>query len=256
MRQQRHLWCRVGAGGLAALAAALLAMPAARPQGISPVSLHEDAQGGKTHLLASYYRSGMARLAGGDPAGARTVFEAALAAAPAVPQVQASLAAAMLLADFAARERALPLIRAAVAAEPRHPLYRIIAVLADPAASRLVNDDGALYLTVAAARTLDEAAGALTGAPDVLNAKSLALVLSARTPTGDTALPERIPGFAAMLGTGRGVALPQLGERVSLGRLLELAVPDAAFKPYEVAFVERLLQGRATGADLTTATSQ
>jgi hypothetical protein len=59
-----------------------------------------------------------------------------------------------------------------------------------------------------------------------------------------------------MLGAGRGVSLPNGSEPLSLGRLLKLAVPDAAFRPYEPAFVERLLQGRVAKAGPVMSASQ
>jgi hypothetical protein len=59
-----------------------------------------------------------------------------------------------------------------------------------------------------------------------------------------------------MLGAGRGVTLPKVSEPLSLGRLFELAVPDAAFLPYEGAFVERLLQGGAAKTGLVTDAAQ
>lgn len=254
MRRQWHPGCGARAGALA-LAAALLTLPAAQAQDISPITLREDAHSGKTHILAAYYQSGMARLSRGDPAGARRVFETASAAAPAIPQVQAALAAAILLADFTARERALPAIRAALAAEPREPLYRVIEVLADPASST-IDSDGALGLTAAGAAAIDDASSLLATTHRAYNAEYLALLLDSRTRTGDPAQPERLPGFAALLAAGSGVTLPRAGRPLSLGRLFELVVPDAAFKPYEVAFVEQQLRARAADASLVTAASQ
>ena len=240
------------AGCWVGLAAAWLALaPAASAQSVSPVALRHDAAAGRTALLVSYYHAGVMRLGSGDPAAARTVFATASSAAPDLPQLRAALAIAILLADFADRAEALPQIRAALGANPDAPLYRVIEVLADPSQSAL-GEDGALRLSARGTRTLDEAAPRLAGEREAYNAKYLAMLLATRAPTGDAAMPQRIAGFGAMLGPGKGVALPGIGERVSLGRLFEIAVPSAAFRPFEPEFVERLLQGRVSGAGRET----
>jgi hypothetical protein len=240
----RRLWLNGAVAGLAALMAVLPGRPALA-QSISPISLREDAQAGRTTLLTSYYRSGLVRLDRGDPAGARGIFETASAGAPGIPQIQAALAAAIVLADFTAREQALPAIRAALAADPGDPLYRVIEVLADPAQS-VLEADGDLALSDEGAKTIGAAARLLASTRAAPAARDLALLLATRAQTGNAALPECIPGFAAMLGPD---------ERARLGRRFALAVPDAAFKPYEAAFVERLLQGLASRARMDFVTA-
>jgi hypothetical protein len=244
--RSRRLGRVTGLVALAGLAWSVVAPPLSADE-ISQLALRDDAQHGRTHLFAFYYRTGVARLGRGDPAGALAIFETASVVAPDLPQLQYCFGLALVLVDFSRRERALAPIRRAVAATPADPLFRIMAALADPDVTAL-GPDGGLYFTQEGARIVDQEAPRLAGLRDAYNGKYLALLLSARQPTGTAALPERLPGFAAMLGTGTGVALPEVREKLSLGRLLEVAVPDTMLQPYEVAFVDRLLAGRVADA--------
>ena len=229
---------RVGvAGGIAALCCNAAILPAAAQS--LPSSAHRDVQTGRTHLFEQFYLSGIARLARGDPAGAASVFATTREIAPELPQMHYGLALAQVLADFATREQALPLIDRAVNADPKHPLYAILAVLADPALS-LLKPDGALYLTQAGMARLHDAESALANTHEAYNGKYLLMVFGALEATGDAAWPQRLAGFAALVGPGCHVHLPRIEEPVSLGRLLALGVPEATLHAYEERFVERL----------------
>jgi hypothetical protein len=238
------------AGALAAsLMLVLLIAPrpaAAQNSPSLPSTTHSDAISGRTHLFEQFYLSGIARLGRGDPAGAASIFATTNEIAPELPQMHYVLALARVLADFSTREAALPLVQSAMAADPSHPLYGILSVLADPTLSQL-KADGALYLTPAGAGLLQRAGALLPRSKDAYNGKYLALLLGAFEATGDAALPQRLPGFAAILGPGRAVRLPHIEETLSLGRLLVLNVSEAELKPYEARFVDRLIRssGRA-----------
>ncbi|HUB94978.1 MAG TPA: hypothetical protein VL993_03625 [Stellaceae bacterium] len=221
--------------------AALWAATAAA-QAVSPTTLREAARSGRTHLFEQYYQAGLGRLAGGDAARALLLFETASAVAPNVPELQYQVALSRLLSDFAKRELALPPIRKALAADPRNPVYRIIDAMADPALS-LPGADGGLYLTPAGVALVTEAARDLGSAREAYNAKYFAPVLATLEPTGIAELPKRLPGLATKLGTRQPVTLPRVAEPQNIGRLLMVSVTDATLRPYEEAFVERLLDG-------------
>jgi hypothetical protein len=239
-------WARFAVAA-AGLAAALHALQPAQAQDPAPATVLEDAKSGHTHLFASYYQSGVARLGRGDAAGALAMFETASESAPDLPQLQYAFALTLVLADFDDRARALPPIRRAVAAAPHHPLYLIVDTLADAAKSEL-HGDGALYLSPAGIAELQAAVPLLPAQHDAYNGKYFAALVATLQATDDPSWPQRLPGFAAMLGQGSGVQLPQLGEKLSLGRLLVIAIPEAELRRYETAFVQRLMQPGAAPA--------
>ena len=233
--RRRRLTAGLGLG-LALFGAAAAAAESGAP-------LNADVAAGRTHFFEQFFQSGVARMGRGDPDGALGIFETGDAIAPAMAEMHYAVAAARLVAHFSERAAALPAIRRALAAEPDHPLYRIVALLIDPAASEL-RDDGALYFTAEAAARLHAAAVALPAARAAYNGRYLATLLARVEPSGDAALPQRLPGFAGMLGEGRPIRLPHIAEPQSLGRLLALAIPEAAFRPYEARFVEHLRESR------------
>jgi hypothetical protein len=230
-------WRACIVGGIAALGCVAAAVPAVAQS--LPPSAHRDVQSGRTHLFEQFYLSGIARLARGDPAGAASVFETTHEIAPDLPQMHYVLALARVLADFGSRAQALPLIDRARTADPKHPLYAILAVLADPALSAL-KPDGALYVSPGGMARLRDAEAVLTNTHEAYNGKYLLLLFGAIEATGDAAWPQRLPGFAALVGPGCRVHLPHIEEPVSLGRLLALGVPDATLHTYEERFVDRL----------------
>jgi hypothetical protein len=227
---------RARPAALIALVVAVIAFTAA-PGG------HAVAQTAKTHLVEQLYLTGLARVARGDPASAESAFRVASEVAPGVPQIHYSLALTMMLSDFGRRERALSEIDKALAADPQQPLFSIVRVMADPALSTLRND-GALYLTPDGAARLRGATDRLGNASDGYNARYLAPVLSRLEPTGESAHPYRLDGFASMVGQRGTVRLSPMGEAPqAFGRLFVVSVPDAQFSPYEGGFVSRLRNG-------------
>jgi hypothetical protein len=223
----------------AAMVAALLAFSVA-PAGAAPAKAGDPVA--EARLLKQLYLIGLSRMARGDAAAAVGPFQVVTEVAPELAEAQHLLATAMVLSDFGRRERALPIIDKALAAAPRHPLYEVVRVLADPAASRL-RGDGALYFSAAAAARLGEAAADLARAPGAYNARYLAPVLAALEPTGEAALPQRLPRFAAMLGPGGRVAVARLAEGVPLGRLFAMSIADERFAPYVRGAVASLPRG-------------
>jgi len=193
-----------------------------------------------THFLEQLYLSGTARLGRGDPAGAARLFALSLETASDLPQMNYSMALAYVLANFRQRQRALPFIGIARATDPRHPLYALLEVLANPGLS-VLKPDGALYFTPAGEQQLADAIDRLAVMPDAPNGKYAAMVFAERTPTGDTALPQRLSGFAAMLGAGSHVLLPHVEQPQPLGCLLMLTVPSRDLGPYEPRLAQRLL---------------
>jgi hypothetical protein len=181
-------------------------------------------------------------MAKGDAAGALLPFEVTSEVAPELPQTHYAVGVALLIADFAHRERALAALGRALDAEPGNPLFQIAAVIADERRS-LLRADGALYLTAEAAATLDAATARLREEKAALNGRYLAALLGEREATGDPAHPERLAGFAGMVGSQGRVRLPEWREAQPLGRLLALAIPDAQFASYEPRMVARLQNG-------------
>jgi tetratricopeptide (TPR) repeat protein len=228
----------VAAGWIAAVLAT-----AAAAQSVSPDSLRAAARTGRTHFFEQYYQAGLARLASGDAARALPLFETASDVAPDLPQLHYQVALAQVLADFRERQLALPAIRRAMAGDPANPVYRILAALADPALST-PGADGGLYFTPEGAALVAAAMPKIADLRDAANARYFVPVLATIEPTGIVVLPKRLPGFATTLGTRQPVTLPRVAEPQTVGRLLMVAVGDAALRPYEEAFVDRLLDGR------------
>jgi tetratricopeptide (TPR) repeat protein len=192
-----------------------------------------------THLLEQLYQTGIARMGRGDPAGAANAFKLSFEFAPELPQMHYALAIAEMLSDFSKRDRALPLIHEALQAEPSHPLYAIAELLADKRLS-VLKSDKALYFTPEGQQRLVAALTALDGTKDAYNGKYLALLFGTTEATGDPKLPQRLANFGDMVGPGSNVLLPRISEKLSLGRLLVLAVPADRLTPYEPRLLQRL----------------
>jgi hypothetical protein len=218
-----------------ALAAALAVVslaPAAEAQRVKN-------DNGPTLLLRQLYLNGQARIARGDPAGAAAVFQVTSEVAPELPQMQYSLALSQVLADFAKRERALPAIDKALAAEPGHPLYNIVKVMADPTLSAL-DKDGSLALSPAGAERFRAARAQLKDARDAINGRYLAPVLASVQESGNGM---RLAGFDAMIGPGGRITLPKMQEAQAFGRLFTVSVTDSELQPFEPRMVARLQNG-------------
>jgi hypothetical protein len=210
-----------------ALAAALLG-GVALPATVAPAHALEAPVITEARLLKQLYLIGVSRVARGNPAGAVQPFQVVSEVAPELPEGHYSLAMAMVLADFAHRARALPIVDKALALSPSHPLYAAVRVLADPASSTL-RDDGALWLTAAGAERMRGAVAGMGRVADARNARYLAPVLGAMQPTGDAAYPERLAGFDRMIGQGGKIAVAKLGEGVAFGQLFTLNLADNRF---------------------------
>jgi hypothetical protein len=213
---------------VAAVLAVLLALMAL-PVGTSPAQAGDAVT--EARLLKQLYLIGLSRMARGDAAAAVGPFQVVTEVAPELVEAQHLLATAMVVADFSRRARALPIIDKALAAEPAHPLYNIVRVMADPASSTL-RDDGALYITPAAAERIREALPRLARAPRAYNARYLAPVLAGIEPTGEAAYPQRLPRFAGLLGPHGRVALAKLAEGVPFTRLFAVSIADERFAPH------------------------
>jgi len=183
---------------------------------------------GEARLLKRHYLAGLSRIVRGDPAGAVAAFRQVSEGAAMLPQAHYALAAAMVLADFEHRERALPLVERALAAEPSQPLYEIVRLIADPALA--VRRGDGLHFRADAARRLAAAAGRLGAAPEAYNGVYLAAALAALEPTGDPRYPVRLAKLDAMLGAGGRIALMPFDDSFTFGRLFALAVPDSRFE--------------------------
>ena len=201
-------------------------------------------------LFQHLFLSGVADLVRGDPAGAADIFDVTAHVADDLPQMQYLLALARVLSDFDHRDRALATIQRIVAEDPDQPLYAILAVLADPRSS-VLGRDGALYLTPDGARQLSAAASKLTTRQDAYNGKYFAMLVEALEGTGDRALPQRIDGFARMLGQGRTIVLPNVPAPQALGRLLVLAIPGEQLARYERRFLTGATGGREAAMPAT-----
>ncbi len=217
-------------------------VPPSRPTRESDVQW-PDAGGSRPHMLLHFFLSGIACLVRGDPAGAAEVFAVTDEVASDLPAMHYMLALARLLADFNARAQALPLIERSIAAEPDNPLYTIAAVFADANLSTL-KSDGALYFTPAGTRLIRDAANRLPAMKEAYNGKYFTMLLGALEATGDPAWPQRLNGFAAMLGQGRAISLPSINEPQSLGRLLVLTITDTQLMRYEARFLGASPEGR------------
>ena len=137
--------------------ATLPSVPSAMIEGF-PVSMpsvaHDDAS--QSTLLHHLFVSGIADLVRGDPAEAAELFKATASAADEIPQLSYLTALAQVLSDFDHRDQALPAAKRALARDPDHPLYRLLAILADRELS-LLQPDGALYFTPDGAKSLHAA---------------------------------------------------------------------------------------------------
>jgi hypothetical protein len=236
--------CQVVAA-FVAMMLALLALPA----GASPAQAGDAIT--EARLLKQLYLIGLSRMARGDAAAAVSPFQVVTEVAPELVEADHLLATAMVLADFGRRERALPIIDRALAAEPEHPLYNVVRVIADPASSTL-RDDGALYFTAAGAARFEVALPGVARAPRAYNARYLVPVLASAEPTGDATFPLRLPRFAGMLGAGGKVAVGKLAEGVPLARLFAMSIADERFAPHTRDAIARLPRGvfdLASGAE-------
>lgn len=213
---------------IGALVASLIVLAAA-PLGAAPRSVGEPVT--EARLLKQLYLIGLGRMARGDPDAAVAPFQVVTEVAPELVEAQHLLAAAMVLSDFGRRQRALPIIDKALAAEPGHPLYTVVRAIADPAASSL-REDGALYFTPSGAARMKAALEGLAKAPRAYNARYLAPVLAAMEPTPEPAFPERLPRFAALLGRDGRVAVGGGRATVPFARLFAMSIDDERFAPH------------------------
>jgi hypothetical protein len=219
--------------GLAAAAAAMTLLPS---------SVFAETAAGQTQVLRQLYTSGLARMAKADLTGAIDVFRVTAEVAPDLPQMHYSLGLALVLADWSQRDRALPSLEKALAADPGQPLFAIAKVLADPSLSHL-GPDGALYLTPGGDERFRAAAAQLERAKGAVNGRYLRAVLSGIESTGDARTPARLAGFDRMLGQGGKVRLPRWNDSQAFARLFTVTVPEAQLQAYEPRMIARLQQG-------------
>lgn len=213
---------------IGALVASLIVLAVA-PLGAAPRSVGEPVT--EARLLKQLYLIGLGRMARGDPDAAVAPFQVVTEVAPELVEAQHLLAAAMVLSDFGRRQRALPIIDKALAAEPGHPLYTVVRAIADPVASSL-REDGALYFTPSGAARMKAALEGLAKAPRAYNARYLAPVLAAMEPTSEPVFPERLPRFAALLGRDGRVAVGGGRATVPFARLFAMSIDDERFAPH------------------------
>lgn len=179
----------------------------------------------KPALLEHLFLSGIADLVRGDPAEATDVFAATESAVDEIPQADYLLALSYVLSDFTHRDRAIPLIKRALAKDPDHALYGILDVVADRDLS-VLEPDGALSFTPAGAKLIHVAATRLPAQADAYNGNFLIILLAGIEKTTNPSRPERLAGFSAMLGQGRSLALPKINAPQALGRLFVLTIPQ------------------------------
>lgn len=180
----------------------------------------------QSSLLQHLFVSGIADLVRGNPADAAEVFGATASATDDVTQLTYLAALAQILSDFDHRDQALPQAKRAVAQDRDHALYRLLAVIADHDLS-VLQPDGALYFTPAGAKELHAAIDHLPAQTDAYNGTYLAALFGGVEKTANPALPERLAGFAAMLGEGRSLSLAGIDTPQALGRLFVLSIPPA-----------------------------
>lgn len=205
-----------------------------------PTVAHEGAP--QSSLLQHLFVSGIADLVRGDPAEAAEVFEATASVTDEVPQFTYLAAVAQVFSDFDHRDQALPQAKHAVAQDPDHALYRLLAILADRNLS-LLQPDGALYFTAAGAKELHAAIARLPAQTDAYNGTYLAALFVGVEKTADPALPERLAGFAAMLGEGRSLRLAGVDTPQALGRLFVLSIPPEVLARGEAHLLAGLRDG-------------
>ena len=223
--------------------AALSSVPAPATD-LSPLSKPAVADGAapQSSLLQHLFASGIADLVRGNPADAAEVFEATASTAE-IPQLTYLAALAQVLADFDHRDRALAQAKRVMAQDPDHALYRLLVIVADRNLS-VLQPDGALYFTPAGAKDLHAAAARLAAQTDAYNGTYLAALLVGVEKTADPALPERLAGFAAMLGGGRSLKLAGVDTPQALGRLFVLSIPPAVLARGEAHLLAGLSDGR------------
>jgi tetratricopeptide (TPR) repeat protein len=228
---------------VATLSATTEGFPASQPSVV-----HDD--GSQSTLLQHLFVSGIADLVRGNLADAAEVFKAAASATDEIPQLSYLTALAQVLSDFDHRDQALPAAKRALARDPDHPLYRLLAILADRELS-LLQPDGALYFTPDGARRLHAAIADLPAQTDAYNGTYLAALFTSIEKTADPALPERLPGFATMIGDGRSLRLVGIDSPQALGRLFVLSIPPAVLARGEARF----LAGLGAGSESTSASA-
>jgi hypothetical protein len=206
--------------------------------GASPVSQPSVAKddASQSTLLQHLFVSGIADLVRGNPAEAADVFEATASATDEIPQLSYLTALAQVLSDFDHRDQALPGIKRALARDPDHPLYRLLAILADRELSSL-QPDGALYFTPDGAKRLHAAIADLPAQTDAYNGTYLVALFTRIEKTANPALPERLPRFATMIGDGRSLRLPGVDSPQALGRLFVLSIPPQVLARGEARFL-------------------
>lgn len=236
-------------GRRAATSSQLASAPSFTPPATSSASRStlDDVETVRVGLFEHFFLSGVACLVRGDPAGAADIFEVTAQIAGDMPQMNYLLALARVLADFEHRGRALSIVQRAMAADADHPLYVIATVLADARLS-VLKGDGALYFTADGARLIRASGSKLAARKDAYNGKYAAALLDGIENTGDAAMPQRLNGFAAMLGQGRPIALPHIQAPQSLGRLLVLSIPPVQLARYEARFLTGTTDEREASA--------
>jgi predicted nucleic acid-binding Zn-ribbon protein len=195
-----------------------------------------------TNILAKIYDSGYARMSRGDVNGAVSAYQTVADIAPEVGEANYQLALAMVLADFAKREQALPVIARAQSADPSNPVTSVIAAFANPALTQL-RPDGALYLSREAAERVRVAAGQVQGYSSARNGRFLAAFLGSAENTNDPAWPARFVGFNKAIGQGGKLRLPQWSSDLDFAQLFAVSVADAKLAPFEPRLIARLQDG-------------
>jgi hypothetical protein len=199
------------------------------------------AEESSSRILDKVYASANQRLARGDAAGAISGLRLVAETVPELPEPNAALALAMVLADFSTRDEALPHVRRALASEPANPVAGMIAVIVDPALS-VLKPDGALYLTSVAVRRLESALSLFDYEYPGLGERRRLLTAFGKTaePSGDQYYPIRLPRLAQALGPYGRLALPGVAEPLLFASMFIVDVASPRFAAYDNRLVERM----------------
>jgi hypothetical protein len=199
------------------------------------------AEEASSRILDKVYANANQRLARGDAAGSISGFRVVAETVPELPEPNAALALAMVLADFSTRDEALPHVRRALASEPANPVVGMIAVVVDPALS-VLKPDGALYLTSVAVRRLESALSLFDYDYPGLGERRRLLAAFGKTaePSGDQYYPVRLPRLARALGPHGSITLPGNAEPVLFASMFIVDVAPLRFAAYDNRLVERM----------------
>jgi hypothetical protein len=230
--------CGIVALGLAVATQAAAANPPAKAAAADTAAEQPRTN---TAILNKIYDSGRGRLARGDAKGAAGAFKTVAEVAPEIADVGYAYALAQVLADFGKREQALPALSQAIARDPNYPLAGLVSALADPTLSQL-RPDGALYLTAEGASRMRAAQAAIRNSPVIRSGRFGAMFLATIEQTGDARFPARLPGFAAVVQTGKA-QVPNIKEELIVGQMFAPTITADRFAPYEPRIIARLKDG-------------